>query len=95
MTKIKSNMSKTSKQSWMTYKTLKAVNSPCLHPSQESIKKSPSNYMPVLLCKIMESVLVKTMTRVTERPNAMFSKAQHEFRPGRSCVTQLLEVIRS
>ena len=27
--------------------------------------------------------------------NAMFSKAQHGFRPGRSCVTQLLEVIES
>ena len=27
--------------------------------------------------------------------NVMFSKAQHGFRPGRSCVTQLLEVIES
>ena len=33
------------------------------------------------------------MTHMTD--NAMFSKAQHGFRPGRYCVTQLLEVIES
>ena len=33
------------------------------------------------------------MTHMTD--NAMFSKAQHGFRRGRSCVIQLLEVIES
>ena len=33
------------------------------------------------------------MTHMTD--NAMFSKAQHGFRPGLSCVTQLLDVIES
>ena len=33
------------------------------------------------------------MTHMTD--NAMFSKAQRGFRPGRSCVTQLLEVNES
>ena len=42
----------------------------------------------------MESIIRdKIMTHMTD--NAMFSKAQHGFRPGRSCVTQLLEVIES
>ena len=35
----------------------------------------------------------KIMTHMTD--NAMFSKAQHGFRRGRSCVIQLLEVIES
>ena len=61
-------------------------------------RKSPSNYRPVsltcVLCKIMESIIRdKIMTHMTD--NAMFSKAQHGFKPGRSCVTQLLEVIES
>ena len=42
----------------------------------------------------MESIIRdKIMTHMTD--NAMFSKAQHGFRPGRSCITQLLEVIES
>ena len=67
-----------------------------LHNKQS--RKSPSNYSPVSLtcvvCKIMESIIRDNiMTHMTD--NAMFSKAQHGFRPGRSCVTQLLEVIES
>ena len=67
-----------------------------LHKKQS--RKSPSNYRPVSLtsvvCKTMESIIRdKIMTHMTD--NAMFSKAQHGFRPGRSCVTQLLEVIES
>ena len=72
-------------------------NSTRFCPAQEAIKKSPSNYRHVsltcVLCKIMESIRDKIMTHMTD--NAMFSKAQHGFRPGRSCVTQLLEVIES
>ena len=42
----------------------------------------------------MESIIRdKIMTHMTD--NAMISKAQHGFRPGRSCVTQLLEVSES
>ena len=46
----------------------------------------------------MESIIIihcrdKIMTHMTDK--AMFSKAQHGFRPGRSCLTQLLEVIES
>ena len=33
------------------------------------------------------------MSHMTD--NALFRKAQHGFRPGRPCVTQLLEVIES
>ena len=42
----------------------------------------------------MESIMIyKIMTRMTDK--AMFSKTQHGFMPGRSCVTQLLEMIGS
>ena len=69
-----------------------------MFPLHKQSRKSPSNYSPVSLtcvvCKIMESIIRdKIMTHMTD--NAMFSKAQHGFRPGRSCVTQLLEVIES
>ena len=74
----------------------KTAHVSALHKKQS--RKSPSNYRPVSLtcvvCKIMESIIRdKIMTHMTD--NAMFSKAQHGFRPGRSCVTQLLEVIES
>ena len=68
----------------------KTAHVSALHKKQS--RKSHSKYRPVSLtcvvCKPMESIITdKIMT------HAMFSKAQHGFMPGRSCVTQLLEVI--
>ena len=75
----------------------KTTHFSALHKKQS--RQNPSNYRPVSLtcvvCKIMESIIRdKIMTYMTDN-HAMFSKAQHGFRPGRSCVTQLLEVIES
>ena len=74
----------------------KTAHVSALHKKQS--RKSPSNYRPVSLtcvvCKIMESIIRdKIMTHMTD--NATFNKAQHGFRPGHSCITQLLEVIES
>ena len=59
-------------------------------------KKNPGNYRPISLtsvpCKLMEKIIrdaiVKHMTE-----NDLFSKAQHGFIKGKSCVTQLLEFL--
>lgn len=59
-------------------------------------KSDPGNYRPVsltcIICKILESfirdAIVSYMTEIE-----LFSKCQHGFRPGRSCMTQLLEVM--
>lgn len=59
-------------------------------------KKSPSNYRPVSLtsicCKSMERILRDGIMNHLESNN-LLSSNQHGFRSGRSCVTQLLEII--
>ena len=51
-----------------------------------------SNYRPIsltsIVCKTMESIIRKHM-----ESNGFFSEHQHGFLPGRSTVTQLLEVL--
>ena len=59
-------------------------------------KKNPGNYRPISLtsvpCKLLEKIIrdkiVKHMI-----DNDLFSKAQHGFIKGKSCVTQLLEFL--
>ena len=61
-------------------------------------KRLPSNYRPVSLtavpCKVLESLIRdQMMAHLSE--HGLISSHQHGFRPGRSCVTQLLEVLDS
>ena len=59
-------------------------------------KSSPNNYRPVSLtsvvCKIMES-LVRDAIQHHMESNSLYTHCQHGFRRGRSCVSQLLEVM--
>jgi ribonuclease P/MRP protein subunit RPP40 len=57
-------------------------------------KHEPGNYRPVSLtniaCKVMERVIKDSMVEYLEGNNVT-SKTQHGFRPGRSCVTNMIE----
>ena len=59
-------------------------------------RSDPSNYRPVsltsLVCKIMEKIVKKALIAHLEKNN-LLTDNQHGFRSGRSCVTQLLEVL--
>ena len=63
-------------------------------------KKGPkhisSNYRPIsltsILCKIMERIIRDSIMEHMEQ-NRLFTEHQHGFRKGRSCITQLIEVI--
>ena len=59
-------------------------------------KNMPSNYRPVSLtsvcCKIMERMVRDKVFDYLET-NELFSKDQHGFRQGRSCTTQLLDIM--
>ncbi len=59
-------------------------------------KKKPENYRPISLtsvpCKLMEKIIRNEIVEHMERNN-FFTKCQHGFRTGFSCVTQLLEVM--
>ena len=57
-------------------------------------RKLAENYRPMILtsvpCKLMEKLIRKTLVdHMTQ--NKLFSKAQHGFISGKSCITQLLE----
>ena len=56
-------------------------------------KKDPGNYRPISLtavgCKVLESIIRDTIMDYMNQYN-LFSKHQHGFINGRSCVTQLL-----
>ena len=59
-------------------------------------KTDPSNYRPVSLtsqvCKVLESIIVDKVTKhLTD--NDLLNDAQHGFRAGRSCLTNLLETL--
>ena len=57
---------------------------------------SPGNYRPVSLtsvvCKLLESIIRDNVMDFLEE-NRLLSEDQHGFRSGRSCVTQLLEIM--
>ncbi|CAC5358720.1 unnamed protein product [Mytilus coruscus] len=59
-------------------------------------KLSPVNYRPVSLtsvvCKICESIIRDNIMKYILMNN-LFTSSQYGFRPGSSCVTQLLEVL--
>ncbi|CAG2187314.1 unnamed protein product [Mytilus edulis] len=59
-------------------------------------KLKPGNYRPVSLtsvvCKICESIIRDNIMKFI-LTNNLFTSSQYGFRPGRSCVTQLLEVL--
>ena len=59
-------------------------------------KSEPGNYRPVsltcVLCKIAESYIKDNLYNFLEEKGA-FSDCQHGFRKGRSCVTQLIQVV--
>ena len=59
-------------------------------------RKLPSNYRPVSLtsicCKTLERIIRDNIIKYLER-NELFNHNQHGFRSGRSCVTQLLEIM--
>ena len=59
-------------------------------------KKQPCNYRPVSLtaicCKILERIIRNEIVKHLELNN-LLSRDQHGFREGRSCLTQLLEVM--
>lgn len=59
-------------------------------------KHNVSNYRPIsltsILCKIMEKLIRDSIMDHMEE-NRLFTKHQHGFRKGKSCVTQLIEVM--
>ena len=59
-------------------------------------KSAPNNYRPVsltcILCKLMEKLIREKIVDHLER-NDLISNKQHGFFSGRSCVTQLIDVL--
>ena len=59
-------------------------------------RTDPSNYRPVSLtsqvCKVLESIIVDKITEHLTK-NDLLNDAQHGFREGRSCLTNLLETL--
>ncbi len=60
------------------------------------VKSNPSNYRPVsltcLVCRLMESIIRDALMNHL-KTHDLLSKCQHGFVEGRSCVTQLLEIM--
>ena len=56
----------------------------------------PNNYHPISLtsvvCKMLESIIKGGLFKHFD-PNNLFTAYQHGFRPGYSCVTQLINVM--
>jgi len=63
---------------------------------KKGVRTDPGNYRPVSLTsvpyKLMERVLRSRILEAVERNNPL-RKEQHGFRKGRSCLTDLLEVL--
>ena len=61
-------------------------------------KDGSGNYRPVSLtsvtCKVMEKIVRDKIAEHMEK-NELFSARQHGFRSGRSCASQLLEVLET
>ena len=72
----------------------KTANVTAIHKSGD--RKKPENYRPISLTsvpgKIMEKIIRDELVNHMERNN-LFTEAQHGFISGRSCTTQLLEVM--
>ena len=72
----------------------KEANVTAIHKKGD--RSNPSNYRPISLtsvvCKTMEKIVRNELIEYMENNN-LFSVHQHGFRSGRSCVTQLIEVI--
>ena len=60
-------------------------------------KTDSRNYRPVsltcVLCKVLESIIKDAVVDYLDN-NKLITNCQHGFRKGRSCVTQLLEVMQ-
>ena len=63
---------------------------------KKGCQSEPLNYRPISLtsvaCKILERIIKKQLVHHLESAN-LLSKAQHGFRSGKSCTTQLLEYL--
>ena len=63
---------------------------------KKGTKTDPSNYRPIsltcIICKLLEQFVRDAVVSHME-DNGLYSDCQHGFRKGRSCVTQLLEVM--
>ena len=74
--------------------TWKVANITPIH--KKGPKHQVNNYRPIsltsILCKILERLIRKELMDHMESNN-LFTKHQHGFRKGHSCVTQLIEVI--
>ena len=72
----------------------KEANVIALHKKGD--KCVPNNYRPVSLtsvvCKMLESIIKDELIRYFDQ-NRFFTACQHGFRPGYSCVTQLINVM--
>ena len=72
----------------------KTANISVIH--KKGPKTQPNNYRPISLtsipCKVLEKIVRQSIMDHMDN-NGLFSKHQHGFRSGRSCVTQLLEVL--
>ena len=59
-------------------------------------KTEPTNYRPVSLtsvvCKILES-FIRDVVQIHMEKHKLYTKCQHGFRRGKSCTSQLLEVM--
>ena len=70
------------------------ANVTAIHKSGD--KTNPENYRPISLtsvpCKLMERLVRDTIMDHMEQNN-LFSPYQHGFIPGKSCITQLLEIL--
>ena len=63
---------------------------------KKGCRSEPLNYRPISLtsvvCKLLERIIKKQLILHLESAN-LLSKAQHGFRSGKSCTTQLLEYL--
>ena len=75
-------------------KSWKTANITPIH--KKGPKHTASNYRPIsltsILCKVMEKIIRDALLEYMEE-NGLFTNHQHGFRKGRSCVTQLIEVM--
>ena len=75
-------------------KVWKTAHVTLLH--KKDSEQNPSNYRPISLTaiigKVMETIIRNNLMKHMEENN-LFSNEQHGFRKGKSCVTQLLEVL--
>ena len=72
----------------------KTANVTPIHKSGD--RTEPSNYRPISLtsqvCKVLESIIREQIMNHL-MSNNLLSEAQHGFREGRSCLTNLLETL--